>query len=100
MNACIENGTTFTRRGWISISSISSTQPLDFHGVKGNRETVTPSEDLHNRRGPKYVVNVRKTPVLGAPEAPVLDSINTATVAGLRDRAPCKKIPGSEYAVG
>jgi site-specific recombinase XerD len=39
-------------------------------------------------RGPKYVVRVGKTPVLAAPEArQLLDSINTATVVGLRDRA-------------
>jgi len=39
-------------------------------------------------RGPKYVVRVGKTPVLGAPEArQLLDSINTATMVGLRDRA-------------
>jgi site-specific recombinase XerC len=39
-------------------------------------------------RGPKYVVQVGKTPVLAAPEArQLLDSINTATVVGLRDRA-------------
>jgi site-specific recombinase XerD len=39
-------------------------------------------------RGPKYVVRVGKTPVLGAVEArQLLDSIDTATVVGLRDRA-------------
>jgi site-specific recombinase XerD len=39
-------------------------------------------------RSPKYVVRVGKTPVLDAPEArQLLDSINTATVVGLRDRA-------------
>ena len=38
-------------------------------------------------RGPKYVVKIGKTPVLGAPEARQLDSINTKTVVGLRDRA-------------
>jgi integrase/recombinase XerD len=39
-------------------------------------------------RGPKYVVRVGKTPVLGAPEArQLLDSIDTKTVVGLRDRA-------------
>jgi len=39
-------------------------------------------------RGPKYVVRTGKTPVLAAPEArQLLDSIDTATVVGLRDRA-------------
>jgi len=39
-------------------------------------------------RGPKYVVRVGKTPVLGAIEArQLLDSIDTTTVVGLRDRA-------------
>jgi integrase/recombinase XerC len=39
-------------------------------------------------RGPKYVVRTGKTPVLGALEArQLLDSIDTTTVVGLRDRA-------------
>ena len=39
-------------------------------------------------RGPKYVVRTGKTPVLAAPEArQLLDSIDTKTVVGLRDRA-------------
>jgi site-specific recombinase XerD len=39
-------------------------------------------------RGPKHVVRTGKTPVLAAPEArQLLDSINTKTVVGLRDRA-------------
>jgi site-specific recombinase XerD len=39
-------------------------------------------------RGPKYVVRTGKTPVLAAPEArQLLDSVNTKTVVGLRDRA-------------
>jgi integrase/recombinase XerD len=39
-------------------------------------------------RGPKHVVKVGKTPVLSADEARLLfDSIDTSTVAGLRDRA-------------
>jgi site-specific recombinase XerD len=39
-------------------------------------------------RGPKYVVRTGKTPVLGAIEArQLLDSIDTSTVVGLRDRA-------------
>jgi site-specific recombinase XerD len=39
-------------------------------------------------RGPKYVVRTGKTPGLAAPEAPqLLDSIDTETVVGLRDRA-------------
>jgi integrase/recombinase XerD len=39
-------------------------------------------------RGPKYVVRTGKTPVLGALEArQLLDSIDIATVVGLRDRA-------------
>jgi site-specific recombinase XerD len=39
-------------------------------------------------RGPKYVVRTGKTPVLAAEEArQLLDSIDTSTVVGLRDRA-------------
>jgi site-specific recombinase XerD len=39
-------------------------------------------------RGPKYVVKQGKTPVLSAGEArALLDSIDTRTIAGLRDRA-------------
>ncbi len=39
-------------------------------------------------RGPKYVVRTGKTPVLAAAEArQLLDSIDTKTVVGLRDRA-------------
>ncbi len=39
-------------------------------------------------RGPKHVVRTGKTPVLSAAEArQLLDSIDTATVVGLRDRA-------------
>ena len=39
-------------------------------------------------RGPKHVVKVGKTPVLAAPEArQLLESINTASVVGFRDRA-------------
>jgi integrase/recombinase XerC len=39
-------------------------------------------------RGPKYVVRTGKTPVLAATEArQLLDSIDTTTVVGLRDRA-------------
>src|SRR5271166_2818689 len=39
-------------------------------------------------RGPKYVVRTGKTPVLAATEArQLLDSINTETVVGSRDRA-------------
>ena len=39
-------------------------------------------------RGPKYVVKRGKTPVLSAEEArKLLDSIETTTVMGLRDRA-------------
>ncbi len=40
-------------------------------------------------RGPKYVVRRGKTPVLSAEEArKLLDSIDTTTLIGLRDRAP------------
>jgi site-specific recombinase XerD len=39
-------------------------------------------------RGPKYVVRTGKTPVLAATEArQLLDSIDTGTIVGLRDRA-------------
>jgi site-specific recombinase XerD len=53
--------------------------------VVGQVLSVNPAAAV---RGPKYVVRVGKTPVLGAPEArQLLDSINTATMVGLRDRA-------------
>jgi site-specific recombinase XerC len=46
---------------------------------------VNPS---HSVRGPKHVVKKGKTPVLAADEARILlDSIDTSTVMGLRDRA-------------
>jgi integrase/recombinase XerD len=42
----------------------------------------------HSARGPKHVVRKGKTPVLAADEARILlDSIDTSTVMGLRDRA-------------
>jgi integrase len=53
--------------------------------VVGQVLTVNPAAPV---RGPKYVVRTGKTPVLAAPEArQLLDSIDTATVIGLRDRA-------------
>jgi site-specific recombinase XerD len=53
--------------------------------VVGQVLAVNPAAPV---RGPKYVVRTGKTPVLAAPEArQLLDSINTATVVGLRDRA-------------
>src|SRR5438067_509020 len=42
----------------------------------------------HAVRGPKYVIKQGKTPVLTAEETrELLDSIDTQTIAGLRDRA-------------
>jgi integrase/recombinase XerD len=53
--------------------------------VVGQVLAVNPAAPV---RGPKHVVKVGKTPVLGAAEArQLLDSINTKTVVGLRDRA-------------
>jgi site-specific recombinase XerD len=53
--------------------------------VVGQVLAVNPTAPV---RGPKHVVKVGKTPVLGAAEArQLLDSINTKTVVGLRDRA-------------
>src|ERR1700731_3138714 len=53
--------------------------------VVGQVLAVNPAAPV---RGPKYVVRTAKTPVLAAPEArQLLDSIDTATVIGLRDRA-------------
>src|SRR6202451_1284843 len=50
------------------------------HIVEGN--------PAHAVRGPKHVVKKGKTPVLAADEARILlDSIDTSTVMGLRDRA-------------
>lgn len=49
---------------------------------------VIPSNPAASVRGPKYVVKRGKTPVLSADEArQLLDSIDCATVVGLRDRA-------------
>jgi site-specific recombinase XerD len=49
---------------------------------------VIPMNPASSVRGPKYVVKRGKTPVLTAREArQLLDSIDTTTVAGLRDRA-------------
>jgi site-specific recombinase XerD len=53
--------------------------------VVGQVLAVNPAAPV---RGPKHVVKVGKTPVLGAAEARhLLDSINTKTVVGLRYRA-------------
>jgi site-specific recombinase XerD len=53
--------------------------------VVGHVMGVNPA---HSVRGPKHVVKKGKTPVLAADEARVLlDSIDTSTVMGLRDRA-------------
>lgn len=49
---------------------------------------VVPANPASSVRGPKYVVKRGKTPVLKADQARLLlDSIDTSTVAGLRDRA-------------
>ena len=46
------------------------------------------SAGRHSVRGPKYVIKKGKTPVLSADEArQLIDSIETTTVKGLRDRA-------------
>lgn len=53
--------------------------------VVGHMLSVNPA---HAVRGPKYVVKKGKTPVLTADEARILlDSIDTSSVMGLRDRA-------------
>lgn len=53
--------------------------------VVGHTLDVNPA---HAVRGPKYVVKKGKTPVLTADEARILlDSIDTSSVMGLRDRA-------------
>lgn len=53
--------------------------------VVGQVLAVNPAAPV---RGSKYVVRTGKTPVLAAPEArQLLDSINTTTVVGMRDRA-------------
>jgi len=53
--------------------------------VVGQVLAVNPAAPV---RGPKHVVRTGKTPVLAAPEArQLLDSIDTKTVVGLRDRA-------------
>ena len=49
---------------------------------------VVPFNPASSVRGPKHVVKIGKTPVLTAGEARgLLDSINTGTLVGLRDRA-------------
>ena len=49
---------------------------------------VMPMNPASSVRGPKHVVKRGKTPVLSADDArKLLDSIDTATVVGLRDRA-------------
>ena len=49
---------------------------------------VVPFNPASSVRGPKHVVKTGKTPVLSAGEArDLLDSINTDTLVGLRDRA-------------
>ncbi len=49
---------------------------------------ITPFNPASSVRGPKHVVKVGKTPVLTAEETrELLDTIDTATLLGLRDRA-------------
>ena len=49
---------------------------------------IIPMNPSSSVRGPKYVVKKGKTPVLTAAEArQLLDSIDTSTLVGLRDRA-------------
>jgi site-specific recombinase XerD len=49
---------------------------------------IVPQNPAGSVRGPKHVVKKGKTPVLSAEQArELLDSINTSTVIGLRDRA-------------
>lgn len=49
---------------------------------------VVPTNPAHSVRGPKHVVKRGKTPVLKADQARMLlDSIDTSTIVGLRDRA-------------
>ena len=49
---------------------------------------VLPMNPAASVRGPKYVIKKGKTPVLSAEEArQLIDSIETTTVKGLRDRA-------------
>lgn len=49
---------------------------------------VMPTNPAYAVRGPKYVAQKGKTPVLTAEETRLLlDSINTSTIVGLRDRA-------------
>lgn len=49
---------------------------------------IVPMNPASSVRGPKHVVKVGKTPVLTAVQArQLLDSIDTTTIAGLRDRA-------------
>jgi site-specific recombinase XerD len=49
---------------------------------------IVPMNPAASVRGPKHVVKVGKTPVLTAGQArELLDSIDTATIVGLRDRA-------------
>lgn len=50
---------------------------------------VLATNPAHSVRGPKHVVRRGKTPVLTAEEARLLlDSIDTTTLVGLRDRSP------------
>jgi integrase/recombinase XerD len=49
---------------------------------------IVPTNPAHSVRGPKHVVKSGKTPVLTAEETrELLDSIDTNTLAGVRDRA-------------
>ncbi len=49
---------------------------------------IVPMNPASSVRGPKHVVKVGKTPVLSAEQArQLLDSIDTTTIVGLRDRA-------------
>ena len=57
---------------------------------------VVPVNPAHTVRGPRHVVTSGQTPVLDPAEArALLDSIDTSTVAGLRDRVSAGGSPAS-----
>jgi hypothetical protein len=64
--------------------------PVDAASISGLIDQIVPVNPAASVRGPKYVVKVGKTPVFTADQTrQLLDSIDTATISGLRDSILC-----------
>jgi len=82
---------------WVELRTREHSAPTAKQGLAALRHLfdwlvvgqIVPANPAAAVRGPSYSVKVGKTPVLEASQArTLLDSIDVATPAGLRDRAP------------